>query len=79
MMVRSMIVPDCLVFYILSQFPLSHEKSSIQQERDQHMGRIQWFVNRLVGRTVFNTSFVNEVDEFMKQNPSTTIQQLLSL
>lgn len=79
MMVRSMIVPDCLVFYILSQFPLSHEKSSIQQERDQHMGRIQWFVNRLVGRTVFDTSFVNEVDEFLKQNPSTTIQQLLSL
>jgi hypothetical protein len=43
------------------------------------MGRIQWFVNRLVGRTVFDTSFVNEVDEFLKQNPSTTIQQLLSL
>ena len=79
LMVRSMIVPDCLAFYILSQYPVASEKLNLQKERDLHMGRIQWTVNLLTGRQVFDNDFVKEVDEYMQQHPSTTISQLLSL
>ncbi len=76
MMVRSMIVPDCLSFYILSQYPLRNRRSS-QLERDVHMGKIQWMVNHLTERTVFNNSRVTRVDEYIKKNPATTFEQLL--
>lgn len=79
MMVRSMIVPDCMVFYILSQYPIAREKRNIQQERDLHMGRIQWVVNMLTGRNVFDNDHTKEVDEYMKLHPSTTIHELLTL
>ena len=77
MMTRSMIVPDCLAFYILSQYPLSSERRHNQQERDRHMGRIHWTVNQLMGRSVFDNEMTKEVDEYISQHPSTTINQLL--
>ncbi len=77
LMVRSMIVPDCLSFFILSQYPLSRSLSKIQAERDRHMAKIQWVVNYLTGRTVFGHDRVMAIDEYMKKNPATTIAQLL--
>lgn len=79
LMVRSMIVPDCMAFYILSKYPLAREKRTVQRERDMHMGRIQWVVNLLTGRNVFENDYTKEVDEYMKQHPSTTIHELLTL
>ena len=79
LMVRSMIVPDCMAFYILSKYPLAREKRTVQRERDMHMGRIQWVVNMLTGRNVFENDYTKEVDEYMKQHPSTTIHELLTL
>ena len=79
LMTRSMIVPDCLAFYILSQYPLDSKKIAVQKERDMHMARIQWTVNQLTGRDVFNNEYIKEVDEYMKQYPSTTIRQLLEI
>jgi hypothetical protein len=79
MMVRSMIVPDCLAFYILSQYPMSHIKQEQQHERDYHMGKIQWTVNQLVGRQVFDNEHVKKIDEYMKLHPSISIRKLLTL
>ena len=79
LMTRAMIVPDCLAFFILSQYPMDAKNNAVQRERDLHMGRIQWVVNRLIGRNVFDNDFVKEVDEYMKQYPSTTIRELLAL
>lgn len=77
LMKRSMIVPDCLAFFILSQFPLSHAKQGQQQERDWHMGKIQWAVNQLMGSDIFTTPFVQAVEEYMKQHPKTSLRDLL--
>jgi hypothetical protein len=74
MMTRSMIVPDCLSFYILSLYPLPN---GTQQERDQHMGNIQWVVNKVVGRQVFDNEFVKAAENFMNCNSSTSIEQFL--
>ena len=79
LMVRSMIVPDCLAFCILSQYPIKPELRKSQHERDLHMGRIQWTVNKLTKRNAFDNDIIKEIDEYMKQHSSTTIQQLLQI
>ncbi len=77
MMKRDMIVPDCLSFYLLSLFPLSTEQDQNQHQRDEHMGRIMWTVNHLLGRMVFDNPHVSAVEEYMLEHASTTILQLL--
>jgi hypothetical protein len=78
LMVRSMIVPDCIAFYILSHYPLKNDEGVAQQERDCHMGKIMWVVNRMTKREVFNNDYVAEVEAYMKKNAEVTIAQLLS-
>ncbi len=78
LMVREMIVPDCLSFYILSMYPLASQQSSIESERDQHMGKIQWVVNKIMGRQVFNNDLVARVDRLMNQHKQLSIEELLS-
>jgi len=77
MMVRSMIVPDCLAFYILSQYPLDKKKRESQSERNWHMGKIQWIVNRLTNRNVFENDHVKAVERYMANLSATTFDQLL--
>jgi hypothetical protein len=77
LMVRSMIVPDCIAFYILSHYPLKNDEEVAQQERDFHMGKIMWVVNQMTKREVFNNDYVAEVEAYMKKNAEVTIAQLL--
>ena len=77
MMVRSMIAPDCLSFYILSLFPLSAELLESEQERFLHMGKIQWLVNQLMGKQVFNNPSVEAVNRFMQHHKQLKMDQLL--
>lgn len=78
LMVRQMIVPDCLAFFLLSQFPLSPNLIGNTEERDKHMGRIQWVVNEIVGRKVFANDNVVAADSYMKRHKQTGIDELLS-
>ena len=77
LMVRSMIVPDCLAFYILSLYPMPYKDQELQSERDHHMGKIQWVVNQMTERTVFLNEHVTEVANYMKSNPKVSVAQLL--
>lgn len=45
-MERRYIVPDCLVFYLLSLYPLKNFDSCSQQQRDEHIGRVMWVANK---------------------------------
>ena len=76
MMVREMIVPDCLSFYLLSLYPLPARQSS-QYERDVHMGRIQWVVNHLLGRSVFDNDIVAAIDRLMNGADAPSLDRLL--
>lgn len=78
-MVRSMIVPDCLAFYLLSIYPLPQRLAVSPTDRDRHMGRIQWTVNEVMGRPVFSNLFVDSVSRMMKPNSQLTIDQLLNV
>lgn len=76
MMTRSMITPDCLGFYLLSLFP-SPDQQATQAARDWHRGKIQWVVNHVTNRRVFDNERVTMVDSFMKQNKEISVEQLL--
>jgi len=77
MMDRSMIVPDCLSFYILSLYPLSADRMESQMERDMHMGKIQWIVNNVTERQVFDNPSVALIADFMKEHAHLSFDQLL--
>ena len=77
MMDRSMIVPDCLGFYLLSLYPMPRDVAESQEGRDQHMSKIQWVVNEVTHRTVFDNELVAAVDQYMKNNNSQTLDGML--
>lgn len=79
MMTRQMIVPDCLLFYILSYYPLPHDQSATQLQCDMHMGKIQWLVNKLTGKKVFANKYVAIVTRYMKKHERVTEHELLSM
>lgn len=76
-MVRAMIVPDCMAFYILSLYPMSHDKERTQLDCDIHMGKIQWVVNRIIGKKVFDNKYVTLISHYMKQHKDVSVEQLL--
>ena len=77
MMVRSMIVPDCLGFYLLSRYPVPLSEEINQTIRRQHMGRIQWVVNHVVDTVVFNNSYVDAAEVVFSSDKSMTYTDLL--
>ena len=76
-MVRSMIVPDCMVFYILGQFPMPHDLEMSQEECDIHMGKIMWVVNKVTQKKTFKSRYVAMVDRYMKRHKGETVAMLL--
>ena len=41
------------------------------------MGRIQWVVNKSLGKDVFRNIYVEKVDRFMSRNKNMKVEQLL--
>jgi hypothetical protein len=68
MMQREFIVPDCIGFYLLSLYPMPFDRQLSQEERDVHMAKIQWVVNKAMGRMVFNNPMVGRIDDYMKRH-----------
>ena len=67
LMTRKMIVPDAMVFYLLSIYPIPGDEHS-QLTCDIHIGKIQWVVNKIIGKKVFNTNFVRKVDHYVSSH-----------
>ncbi len=76
-MSRNYIVPDCLGFFLLSLYPMPTDHELSQQERDMHIGKIQWLVNRAMDEKFFNTLFTRTVDRYMKQHKDVSVEQLM--
>lgn len=74
---RENIVPDCLDFYLLSLYPMRDFDMRPQRDKDLHMGKVMWVVNKAVDREVWDTKFVKMVDRYMKANRDVSISQLL--
>ena len=77
MMTRRYIAPDCVGFFLLSLYPMPMDRPLSQHERDTHIGKIQWVVNRAMGEEVFSSVYVNKVADYMKVNKNVSVDQLL--
>lgn len=77
MMTRQYIVPDCLGFYLLSLYPMPNDGEIRQTERDMHMGKIQWVVNRSMNQRVFNSPYIRMVNRFMQANKDISVDVML--
>ena len=70
-------MPDCLTFYLLSIYPMDDFDNRPQLDRDLHMGKIMWAVNKAMCKEVFTTNYVKTISDFVKRNPKITVRQLL--
>lgn len=75
---RDNIVPDCASFYLLSLYPMTNYDSRTQLEKDLHMGKVMWVVNKALGRDFFTSDYVRTVNRYMHRHPNLTIPQLLT-
>lgn len=76
-MTREYIVPDCLAFYLLSQYHMEGLDQRTQFEKDMHMGEVMWVVNKAVDQHFFKTEFVKKVDNYMKQHHNVSLDNFL--
>ena len=74
---RNYIVPDCATFYLLSLYPMQNYDSRTQLEKDLHMGKVMWVVNKAMHKRMFSTDYVDAVDRYMSAHPTTTVTELL--
>ncbi|WP_317125330.1 gliding motility protein GldB [Prevotella sp. OH937_COT-195] len=74
---RENITPDCVCFYLLSLYPMKNIENRSQVERDLHFGKIMWVSNLIVGKSIFQTKYVDCIDSYMRKNSNLTVQQLL--
>ena len=76
MMTRSFIVPDCIGFFLLSHYPLS-ESDTTRAAREQHMGRIQYVVNQVAGRRVFDNEPVRQAEQILSAHRPASMEDFL--
>ncbi len=76
-MTREYILPDCLCFYLISQYPLKGFDSCSQIQRDYHFGKIQWVVNKGLGHSFFKGEFINTIEKYMHLHKDVSIEELL--
>ena len=74
---RNNIVPDCLTFYLLSIYPMDDFDNRPQLDRDLHMGKIMWTVNKALGKDILDTKYVKTIQAYVKRNPKITVKELL--
>ena len=77
-MTREYRVPDCLVFFLLSVYPMSNIDSRTQREKDIHTGKVMWVVNKVMGRHFFDTEYVKIVERYMYRHPKLSMDAMLN-
>lgn len=78
-MSREYIVYDCVVFYLISQFPLQGFDALSQHQRDLHLGKFFWSANVITGKKLFVNEATHHVDVFMKEHKELSIKDLMKM
>lgn len=76
-MTRENIVPDCLLFYLVSVYPLKNFETAPQKVRDNYIGKIMYVVNKALDRPFYDTLDTHRVEEFHKKHPDYTLRKIL--
>ena len=53
--------------------------SRSQLEKDLHMDKVMWVVNKTLGKPFFETHYVAMVDAYMNEQKSCDVEELLRL
>ena len=77
-MQRSYIVPDALLFYLLSLYPMENFDNREQLEKDLHVGKVMWVVNKAMHKQFFTTPYIKAVDKYMSKNKKVECGAMLS-
>ena len=67
-MTRKYIVPESLAFYLLSIYPMDGYDTRTQIEKDLHMGKVMWVVNKALEVTFFDTPYVHAVGRYVQKH-----------
>ncbi len=76
-MTPRMIVPDCVLFYLVNEFPLKDFASASQDQRDMHIGKLQWVANKVVGFKAYNEAPIMKMENYVRKHPNITIEDML--
>ena len=77
-MTTERIVPDCIVFYLISLYPLENFSTTSQAEKDDYIGRLFWIANQILDRRAFDEAPLHKIEEtVLKQHPDITIDEML--
>lgn len=76
-MTREYIVPDVLVFYLLSHYHNDNLDGTSQIERDKRMGVIMYAANKLLERNTHKGPYIDKVSKYMRKHPHKTVRDLL--
>lgn len=76
-MTPKMIVPDCVLFYLVSRYPLKDFEKATQEERDLHIGKMFWITNKMVGYMAFTDNQLKKFEAFHKKNKEKSIEEML--
>lgn len=77
MMTPKMIVPDCVLFYLINSFPLKDFDNATQEQKDEHIGKILWATNQIVGFKAYDDAPLERVEKLVQKNPGITIPEML--
>lgn len=75
---RNYIVPDCICFYLLSLYPMNNYDSRPQIEKDLHMAKMLWVVNKAIGQSFFDNEYTRTISRYMRHHSDVTVAKLLS-
>jgi len=74
---RDFIVPDCLCFYLLSLYPLENNDMRSTYDKDMHVAKAMWVVNKVLDKEFFRSKQVEEIGNRMKRKVYSSIEELL--
>ncbi|MBR1655612.1 MAG: gliding motility protein GldB [Prevotella sp.] len=76
-MKREYILPDCLSFLLISQYRLPNFDTCEQIERDYHIGKIHWVVNKVLGRRQYQSEIIDNIEKYMLKHGNISYHDLL--
>ncbi len=76
-MTPKMIVPDCVLFYLINSFPLKNFSKASQEQKDEHMGKLLWVTNQIVGFRAFDDAPLEKAEQYARKNPNITLQEMI--
>ena len=71
------IVPDCMVFYLMSKYPLEHFDQRTKEERDIHLGTVLYIANKMVGKRMYDSPLTKTIEDYVKRHTNTTVKMLI--